>query len=213
MTSQWEAVIVPGGGVRADGKLPPWVENRFGRALEIAAGAPIIALSAGTVHRPPPLDAAGRPIFESVAGAAYLRQSGYAPDRILIEAASWDTIGNAYFCRTVHTDPAGFRRLAVVTSAFHMPRTREIFRWVFALPPADAAYHLTFIEVPNVGMPDDVLAARYAKELASRASLPDLMARVRTLRDLHRWLFTEHGAYAAGSGAAPAVDPALAESY
>ncbi len=52
MTPQFDAVIVPGGGVRSGGKLPPWVENRFDRALEIAAGGYIIALSAGTVHRP-----------------------------------------------------------------------------------------------------------------------------------------------------------------
>ena len=65
----FDAVIVPGGGVWDGGKLPPWVENRFDKALDIANGAFIISLSAGTPHKPPPLDSAGRPIFESAAGA------------------------------------------------------------------------------------------------------------------------------------------------
>ncbi len=48
-------------------------------------------------------------------------------ERIWAETASLDTIGNAYFARVIHTDPAGLRRLLVVNSAFHMPRTRMIF--------------------------------------------------------------------------------------
>ena len=35
-----------------------------------------------------------------------------------------DTIGNAYFLRATHTDPAGWRNLVVITNEFHMPRTR-----------------------------------------------------------------------------------------
>ena len=36
-------------------------------------------------------------------------------------------VGNAYFALTIHAIPAGWRRLAVVTSDFHMPRTRDLF--------------------------------------------------------------------------------------
>ncbi len=132
---------------------------------------------------------------------------------MLIEAASFDTIGNAYFCRVVHTDPAGFRRLAVVTSEFHMPRTEAIFRWIFSLPPTDTPYRLAFFSVPDIGMPEEGLAARRAKELASLTRIPELIECYRTLRDVHRWLFTRHGAYAAGSDATPALSSDLADSY
>ena len=62
----YDAVIVPGGGVRAGGELPPWVKIRFDRAIERSGEAPIVCLSAGTGHRPNPLDQTGRAIFEAV---------------------------------------------------------------------------------------------------------------------------------------------------
>src|SRR3954447_13272365 len=74
-----DGILVLGGGVREGGGLPPWVVGRFERALEINSTAPIVCLSAGTVHRPPPLNPEGYPIMESVAGAAYLLGRGVPP--------------------------------------------------------------------------------------------------------------------------------------
>ncbi len=130
---EYDAILIPGGGVRAGGELPVWVTRRLDRALERAGNAWLVPLSAGTPHRPPPLDDCGFPILEARAGADYLAARGAAPERILIEAASYDTIGNAYFSRVVHAIPRGFRRALVVTSEFHMPRTEAVFRWVYGL--------------------------------------------------------------------------------
>jgi uncharacterized SAM-binding protein YcdF (DUF218 family) len=124
---QYDAVLVPGGGLRPDGALPPFVLNRLEAAQVLAGEAPIILLSAYTIHRAPPLDAAGYPVLESVAAAKALLARGVPASRIWVETASLDTIGNAYFARVIHTDPAGLRRLLVVNSEFHMPRTRMIF--------------------------------------------------------------------------------------
>ena len=194
----FDAVLVPGGGIRADGNLPLWSENRLDRAFEVAGGVPILTLSAGTTHKAPPLDTTGRPILESVAAARYLLDRGYPEELVLAEAASYDTIGNAFFARVMHTDPAGFRRLLVITSEFHMPRTEAIFRWIFGAPPIAGSYCLSFESVPNVGLERRVLEARMAKERASLASLQPVMHDQRTLAAVHRWLFTEHAAYAAG---------------
>jgi len=131
--SNYDAILILGGGVHECGKLPLWVEARLQRALDLEQGEPIITLSVGTTHKPPPLDEHGFPIFESVAAASYLADHGIAPERILVEATSYDTIGNAYFSRVIHVDPAGFRRLLIITSAFHMPRTEAVFRWVYGL--------------------------------------------------------------------------------
>jgi hypothetical protein len=65
----YDAILIPGGGVREGGLLPSWVRCRLDRALELHRGEFVIALSAGTPHRPPPLDDNGFPIFESVAAA------------------------------------------------------------------------------------------------------------------------------------------------
>jgi uncharacterized SAM-binding protein YcdF (DUF218 family) len=191
-----DAVIVPGGGVREGAQLPAWVPGRFDLAIERSGGGPIVCLSAGTVHRPNPLDETGRPLFEASAGAQYLLRNGVSASRIYIEAASWDTVGNAYFARTIHTDPRGWRKLLVITSDHHMPRTEATFRWVFGMPPENG-YSLSFESVPDVGFEQRVLEARRERERASLAALSRLTARFHTLAELHQWLFTEHDAYKA----------------
>ncbi len=196
--SEFDAVVVPGGGLRPQGELPPWFINRLDAALDLANGAPILTLSAGTTHKPPPLDRNGRPMLEAFVAAQYLLDRGYSHDRLLVEAASYDTIGNAYFARTVHTDPAGLRKLLVITSEFHMPRTAAIFRWIFGASPLTPDYELSFHAVPDVGLPPDALTARRNKELASLASLQPTIRAHPTLVSIHQWLFREHDAYAAG---------------
>lgn len=170
----------------------------------------IIALSAGTPHRPPPLDG-GFPLFESSAGARYLIASGVPAEQILVEASSYDTIGNAFFARTIHTDPAGLRNLAVVTSAFHMARVRRVFEWVFALDAA--GYQLTFFESPDDGLTREALAARAAKERSAVEALDEVIAEIGDLRSLHRWLFLRHRAYAAGGRRDSLGGGALGDSY
>jgi uncharacterized SAM-binding protein YcdF (DUF218 family) len=202
---RYDAVLVPGGGLRPGGALPPYVLNRLEAAQALAGEAPIVPLSAVTVHRAPPLDAAGRPVLESAAAAVALLAGGVPAARIWTETASLDTIGNAYFARAIHTDPAGLRRLLVVNSEFHMPRTRLIFDWVFGLPPADPPYALDYHTVPDQGLTEAGLAARRAKEAARMEDLRRTIPRIASLAALHRWLFTEHRAYAAGAD--PRGDP------
>src|SRR5262249_44119927 len=72
----FDATLVLGGGVRDGGILPPWAAARFDLALQRNRGEPILCLSAGTTHRPPPLNVQGFPITESLAGASYLRSMG-----------------------------------------------------------------------------------------------------------------------------------------
>jgi hypothetical protein len=200
----FDAVIVPGGGLLDDCTLPPWVLNRFERAIDRAGGAPIIALSAGTFHKP-------RPVYESLVGAQWLIAQGYPADRVLTETSSWDTIGNAYFARTIHTDPARFHNLLIVNSEFHMPRTEAIFRWIFGLAPQ--AGQLTFETVPDQGLSPEALAARQARESASLAKLAHLQSTFTTLAAVHQWLFTNHEAYAAGLIPTRSQDPAVLKSY
>jgi uncharacterized SAM-binding protein YcdF (DUF218 family) len=188
------------------------VKNRFDLAMERSGEAPVVCLSAGTVHRPSPVDQTGRAIFEATAGAQYLLRKGVAPERIYIEAASWDTVGNAYFARTMHTDPSGWRRLLVITSEHHMPRTEAIFRWIFGLAP-DLGYALSFASVPDVGLEAPILQARNDRERASQARVESLATRFRNMAELHRWLFTEHDAYKASLLRPEPAAGLIAEAY
>jgi hypothetical protein len=189
----YDAAIVLGGGVREGGELPQWVLARFETALELCGQAPIVCLSAGTVHRPPPLNQEGYPWLESVAGARYLLSRGVPASRIQVEATSWDTIGNAYFAKLLHVDPAGWRRLLIVTSEFHMARSRAIFEWVFGLEPR--RYDLEFVASPDAGIDPVLLERRRAKEAVGLESFLKTAARIRDLPSLHRWLYSEHEAY------------------
>jgi hypothetical protein len=211
----YDAILVPGGGVRAGGRLPSWVERRLERAVERHRGEYILALSAGTTHRPPPVDERGFPIFESVAAARYLIAAGVAPERILTETHSYDTVGNAYFSRVIHAEPAGLRRLLVITSDFHLPRARAVFEWMYRLEPRPSGYLLEFEAVTDSAMPPDLLAARSARERASLERFGEIAGRIATLRECHHWLFTAHGAYdsAASAFGRATVDSGTAESY
>jgi uncharacterized SAM-binding protein YcdF (DUF218 family) len=137
---RFDCVIVPGGGLVATGRPHPWVAARLDAALKHDADTSYyLVLSRGTTHKPPPLDEAGFPVDESMASARYLIERGVAPARVLLESWSLDTIGNAAFARLMHSDVRGWRRILIVTSRSHMPRTRAIFEWVFSLGPGPAA--------------------------------------------------------------------------
>jgi hypothetical protein len=207
-----DAVLILGGGVREGGELPPWSIARFERALELQREGPFVCLSAGTTHRPPPLDT-GFPISESSAGARYLLSRGIASHLIRIENASYDTIGNAYLTKLLHVDPPGWSSLLVVTSEFHMPRSREIFEWVFGLD--QRRYSLTFEASPDVGMSSEQLSSRRSKELKSLESFRELRPRITSLGQLHEWFFTIHDAYSAGDRwrKRSDADPRLVDSY
>src|SRR3954447_19872565 len=202
---RYDAVLVPGGGLRPGGALPPFVLNRLEAAQALAGEAPIILLSAYTIHRAPPLDAAGYPLLESVAAAKALLARGVPAAQIWVETASLDTSGNAYFARVIHTDPAGLRRLLVVNSEFHMPRTQMIFDWIFCLPPTDPGYTLDYYTVPDQGLTEAGLEARRAKEAARMEDLHRTIPHINSLAALHRWLCTDHRAYSAGAD--PRSDP------
>lgn len=230
-SSAWiDAVVVPGGGVTASGDLHPFVKARFDVALRVPAKLRgfVVALSAGTTHKPPPRTAEGFPVSEARAGAAYLLEAGVDPDSILVEELSLDTIGNAFWLRLLHTEPRRLRRLHIVTNFFHSERTRFIFERVFSLPMAagawswasfwcadvDRDYELTFESAPDVNVTG--LTEREKREAESLAMLREptsILSRADSIEALHKLMHTEHGAYRIGRKALGSTRIAAIESY
>jgi uncharacterized SAM-binding protein YcdF (DUF218 family) len=202
-----DLIIIPGGGLLADSSLPPWTVARLEAALAIRTTEPILTLSAGSPHKP------GNTISEAKAATAYLLGKGVAPTDLLEENLSLDTIGNALFARLLHTSPRGYRRLHVITSEFHLPRTQACFDWIFSAEGPDAGYVLTYQASPDVGLAPAAVAARQAKERAAIDLRAPERARLRTLAAIHEWLFTHHEAYAVGLRPTPVTDPLLLASY
>lgn len=75
-----------------------------------------------------------------------------------------------YFSAMIHAVPAGWRRVAVVTSDFHMPRSRAIFEKVYGLVERSLGIRveLEFVSVTDAGVVDDkVRDVRMEKEAKS----------------------------------------------
>ena len=194
---KYKCVFIPGGGLLPDGSLPPWTLARLDRALSLHSQARWIALlSGGTVHKPPPLTKEGFPIFEARAAAAYLASRGVDPRQLLTEISSYDTIGNAYYSRLLFAEPMALHKLLVITSEFHLPRTRMAFEWVYGLLPQTIEYQLDFESVPDQGLSPQALNARKTSEQISLEKLRMTQDTITTLASFQTWFYTEHSAYA-----------------
>jgi uncharacterized SAM-binding protein YcdF (DUF218 family) len=124
-----DAILVLGGGRPSKLDEPPeYVQGRCDDAAAVVRRRmslgnkenkqplPILCLSAGTAHMPQLLSADGLPIWESTATAAYLEKQHGLIDNVFVETTSYDTIGNAFFARTSHTDVTGWRNLLIITN-------------------------------------------------------------------------------------------------
>lgn len=193
----YDAIIIPGGGLEPDTNLPqPWVRARLDAALKLAPRTKyFVALSRGTTHRPPPLDSDGFPILESAASAKYLVENGLENrSRVLLDGWSLDTIGNAFFACRMMCEPIGLRKCLVITSEFHILRTRAVFEWVFGM--SDVEFELDFLVTEDVGLDDAQSAARRRREKMSLDVLQaKTMKRVTTLAKVSEFLFEQHAAY------------------
>jgi len=201
------AIVVPGGGLTLEGAPTAWVRRRLQEAAHIyketrdgGTSAVIVCLSGGTPHKPMPIDPkSGFQVYEGEGTAKCLvREFQIPPEDIFEENWSLDTIGNAYLLRSIHTDVVGWRKLIIVNNEFHMQRTRAIFEKVFTLTPTPSfgKYQLEFVEVPNDGVEGEALRARKEREAKSTVGFQKNTAFMTTMRDMHRFLFMDHMAYA-----------------
>ena len=209
----FDCILIPGGGFLDNGSLPPWTIARLDYALLQKDQCRWIALlSGGTVHKPPPLNTNGFPIHESRLAAEYLINAGLDPKMILTEISSYDTIGNAYFSRVLFSEPLRLSKLLVVTSEFHMPRTRAIFEWIYNLPPSSIKYNIEFVRTPDADLASEILAARIQREKNSLDKLEITKQKITTLKEFLIWFYSEHKAYAPNLSPRPLSEDEL-KSY
>lgn len=198
-----DAVLILGGGAPSTVSSPPrYVETRCDAAAAVhrLSPLPLLCLSAGTAHVSQLMSdgSPSLPIWESTASAGYLldRHPDVPPSDLYVETTSYDTVSNAYFARTSHTDVNGWRRLLVVTNAFHLERTKLIFDWVFSLPGGHhdgTHYELFYLACPDTGLTPEAVEARAKHERRGAANVRDrLVPSMRTLPQLWRFLTHEH---------------------
>lgn len=231
-----DAVIVLGGGLRISknaaplGDIPPWAVRRLDGAAQLwsrcSAGTNIAISGGGSPHGLPVIHPdTGQVVHEGTAYADYLMQSHGIPAlSILKESSSYDTVGNGYFSAMIHAVPSGWKRIAVVTSEFHMPRSRAIFEKVYSLVnesffQEDDRIRLTFASVKDDGIFENphVLEVRKGKELSSMETWERNMKSITSLHDFHNWFYATHVCYSCSKqdefGIERDGDASLKESY
>eukprot|EP00127_Corallochytrium_limacisporum_P003394 Clim_evm22s149 gene=Clim_evmTU22s149 len=197
-----ELIVVLAGGTREDGLPHLWVQERLHhaallhrKALAHGRGAiPILCCGGGTYHKPNYTNEAGFAVHESTSCGEFLVNQGVGAEHIFKEWSSYDTIANGWFTRRDHIECLGIKNFVVITSEFHMPRTKVIFDWVFGLEPRED-YEIRYISVKDVGMDDAVLKERQEREENSRLALVKRSKEIRTLKDFHRFFYMDHKAY------------------
>lgn len=184
----YDAIVVLGGSFIDKDTLPTWVIGRLDYAITKKNDCKCYILcSRGTTHKPPELDDNGFPYDECKIMANYMIKKGILPDTILLDSWSLDTIGNAYAVLLQHCIPNNMRKLHIVTSDFHMPRSKSIFCKVFSLFPLDV-FNLSFCETKSE-------LAISNKEAQSLNSWIERSESIYTLKDLHKFINLEHRAY------------------
>ncbi|RAU20131.1 YdcF family protein [Paramagnetospirillum kuznetsovii] len=115
----FDAAIVLGAMILSDGSPSPALARRVARAVALARSGRVghLLMTGGPVRHPKPESH----VMRDMAVAA-----GIAPDRIVTEEASVNTIGNARLCRPIVAQ-RGWRRLLLVTDACHIPRSLYVF--------------------------------------------------------------------------------------
>lgn len=184
----YDAIIVLGGSFINKEKLPSWVESRLDAAIKLQHNTNMfLLLSRGSPHKVPCIDNNGHPIDECSIMANYMIKKKIEASRIILDAWSRDTIGNAYATLTMHSIPRNFKNLLVITSDFHMPRSRAIFEKVFSLYSSTSC-KLDFKETHSEL---DITL----KEKESLISWREKEKVIKSLSDLHKFIFTEHNCY------------------
>ena len=123
-----------------------------------------------------------------------MRSKGVEHSLIREEASSYDTIGNAFFSRLLFVDPLKLKNLTIITSDFHMPRARIIFEHITQLTPIKECIALDFVSCGN-GIDGAALRERVRKERVQAENYSKLSKNIRTVQDMHRWMYTHHQAY------------------
>lgn len=206
----YDVIIVPGAGGPRDGMnpintLPEWVSVKLDYLINLYKkyqfDYPIILLSAGTIHKPGSLDINGRNSNESTGMLLYLESRGIKPELLYDETSSYDTIGNGYFLRTIHTDVMKWSRMLIIVNEFHYKRLSIIFNWIFSLPGySNTKYQLYYLIIPdNLVTDNQTIIARKNRENQSTLTIIENIKKsnISNMTDLHQWMYSEHKLYSA----------------
>jgi len=195
-----DGIVVLAGGIDSKGFCHPWVIRRLDLAYNIhkSTNKPIFCLGGGSYHIPPILNKNNFAIHESTSCSEYLISLGVEPNMIYKEWSSYDTIANGYFGFVNHIIPLKLEKIVLITSEFHMPRSRVIFNWMKNI--FNNNINIKYMSVTDKDLNEDVITSRITRETKSKENLIKyVIAKITNIKSFHKWFFTEHGAYKSNS--------------
>jgi hypothetical protein len=193
---KYDAIIVLAGGITKEGLVHPWVERRLYASYLFYKHkkTKIICLGGGSYHIPAICNSDGFIIHESTACAEYLINLGVDSKDVYKEWSSYDTIANGYFGFTNHIIPMNLKRILVITSDFHMDRSREIFDWINILH--NNIVDIKYYRVTDDELDNDIISIRRFRERESLLNLKNyVIPKIKTIQEFHKWFYEEHKAY------------------
>lgn len=122
-------IVVLGGGIDLQGKIPPYVYSRLDKAIELHKSLGCRILVSGEYSFL--YDKVKPPFTEAFEMRRYLLGKGTPEDIILKEEQSKDTIGNAYYSKKYIFIPKKEKEAVIITSDFQVERVNYIFRKIF----------------------------------------------------------------------------------
>jgi len=204
--------VIPGGGT-GDGvegvkdRYPEWTRRRVVAAYEyskkMSKNGLFLALSAGSLNTANSLLPDGRVKFECQHTINHLVELGVAPQSIVGDWFSWDTVSNALFLRMVVSGVKASQRKAlrgsshklpvdVFISDFHADRVQAAFHWVLGLKPSLLpGVTLSIHKVSSEGIPwpsKEIFDARVAHEAKGVEQIQANALKIRTAQELYAFL-------------------------
>lgn len=199
-----DGIFVLAGGIDKDGKCHDFVKDRLNIAWQIHKlnNKPIFCLGGGSYHISPILNKSGFIIHEATSCSEYLITLGVKSNMIYKEWSSYDTIANGFFAFTNFIVPSKLKNIILITSEFHMERSRIIFEWQKQIFNKDI--NIIYESSNNNNLNKHVLEARLEREKSSINNLKNtIIPKINSLELFHKWFYTEHRAYCCESELTP----------
>lgn len=128
-----KAIIILGQMLNDDGSMINVLKRRLDKALKLNDNNSLFVVLGGRANKKSPFS-------EAQVMSNYLLSKNISEDYIIEEDKSLDTIGNVFFLKRDILSKRKINELIIVTSSFHMPRTRIIFRKILG-----PKYRLLFV--------------------------------------------------------------------
>ena len=210
-----DVVFILAGGFNNKGVINEWVKRRLDYFIKLYNSSNsikyVVCLGGGTYHKSPVLDKNNYVIHESTGLVKYLLDNGIPKNIIMREWFSYDTIANGYFSYINFTKIRNWKNILVITSDFHLERSKLIFEWIYSLD--NTKYNLNFIGVSDKGLDTNIINSRRIREKNSIINLKKVISKINNLEELHIWFHNEHNCYNCNFNNIQKIDDNIKNSY